>query len=392
MQVPNHVPAPVNLMGSLNQYNAKPITGEETVDVLQRTKDAALRMVADEQNKPTPQGWKTLMTHWVVIYSEAYNVWRRPDIISVAALFDVLISRKKVSSTLYNDIFHKHAVELAKPKSMDSHYIEMYEHHTKLFDEYIAPALTTSLEEALDISGLLVDPIFTRGNGVAIKTAIEANKAVQQAEILRKAKIDYVEQNMRLELQALVIPDPDLFNYLDRDQSPADANASQLTDMFQTKILRGAPNGPHNISLKTSSNAVSPLSKVPQQNQVANYANQATQAIAQGAQDAQQNQQVNQFTQKNKRAPEGNNIINNGKKQKYSQQQGNQQPRQPNANNNKNNNNNNNNNTLKKKFCAFCKNAYPKSKTCDTHLPVRCYRNPQSTCYDAAKAAIKPSN
>jgi hypothetical protein len=46
----------------------------------------------------------------------------------------------------------------------------------------------------------------------------------------------------------------------------------------------------------------------------------------------------------------------------------------------------------KKRYCAFCKAAYPKSKTCDTHYPIKCFRNPQSKAYDQVKAAVPPKN
>ncbi len=92
-----HTPSPV--VGSLTQYNAKPFTGEESKDVLLRTRDAALRMVADEGRKPAPQSWKTLITHWLVSNSEAYNVWRRPDITDVDMFFKTLLERKEESST-----------------------------------------------------------------------------------------------------------------------------------------------------------------------------------------------------------------------------------------------------------------------------------------------------
>lgn len=375
-------PAPVNLAGSLNLYNAKAITGEETVDVLIRTKEAALRMVADEATKPTPQKWGTLLTHWVVPNSEAYNVWRRQDmdVESVEQLFNILISRKKVSSTLYTDTVYKHLVELAKPKSCDVHFIEIYEHHAKVFDEILGPCLATCLNKELDLADILTNDAFSSQRGQAVAAQIVARKEIQKGNILKKAKSDYVERNTRLELQALVLADPTLLDLLDRDQSPADASSSDLTNWFQSKILRGAPNGPHLISLKTNPNGASPLSKAPQLQTAGN----ATQAQHHGAHNSSQQNQAagntNGAKSKFQKTNHGNQLGNQPKskvqKNTHAHQPGNQQ----------------NSQKAGRKYCHFCKVAWPQSKTCDTHYSVNCYRNPQGTRYDANKAAVPPTN
>ena len=370
------LPSIPSVLGNLNTYNAKPITGEEAVDVLQRTKDSALRMMADEALKASPQGWKTMLTHWVVTNSDAYYVWLRPDLNSVGEFFDRLIERKKVSSTLYNDNFHKHILELVKPKSMDSHYIEMYDYHNKVFDNFIISGLSNTLDQQLNIDRLLVDPIFTRGNGIQIKETLINHRELQKVEIVKQCKTNFTEQSVRLELQALVAADPELFQHLDRDQSPADSTASQLTDMFQTKILRSLPNGPFNIMLKTSQNIVSPLVKVNQ-----SLASQATAAIN-SAQQTQIQHPVSFPNQKGS-GKRGNPII--------IQSQASQKKARQTINTN-NSTNNNNNSSKQKKFCNFCKTTYPKSKTCDTHYSSKCYRNPASLLYDAVKAANPPKN
>jgi hypothetical protein len=215
------------------------------------------------------------------------------------------------------------------------------------------------------------------------------NRDLQKIEIVKQARINYTEQNTRLELQGLIAADPDLFQFLDRDQSPADSTASQLTDMFQTKILRGAPNGPYHIMLKTNQNTVSPLVRVNQ-----SLAGQATASI-QAGQQAQAHPQPSPSPSLSSKGSgkRGSPIVIGGsspgqgssssqKKSKYQSI-----TRQP-----PNNNNNSGGTQPKARFCAYCKSVFPKSKTCDTHYPNKCYRNPQSSLYDAAKAAIPPKN
>lgn len=390
----NLPPIPTGLIGSLQQYNAKPITGEETLDVLLRTKEQAIRMVNDEFAKPinNRQSWSTLLTHWVVNPSEAYNVWSRQgiDVNSVEDMFEILISRKKVSSTLYNDIVYKHLVELAKPKSCDQHFIEMHKHHTKLFDDCYGPALSVALNDNIQFDTILEDNVFARGTGLIQAEAIRARIETIKDDILKKAKAEFVEKHTRLELQALVLADPSLLDYLDRDQSPADANSTQLTNWFQSKILRGAPNGPFHIALKTNPNGVSPLSKVPiivnnntntvQTHGVQNVVNQP---IINNTNSNIQNHKMKKQKMTQHHQQPTQFVPNNNKVRKVnqSQQPGTQQP-SPNV-------------IIKKKprkFCAFCKTTYPKSKTCDSHYPEKCYRNPQSASYDQAKAAVLPTN
>ncbi len=89
---------------------------------------------------------------------------------------------------------------MAKPKSFDSHYIEIYEHHTKNFDDNVLPKLAEKLTTALNIQNLLDDPLFNKGNGIQVKASIIAQADIQRAAIIAQARIDYVEVNTRLEL------------------------------------------------------------------------------------------------------------------------------------------------------------------------------------------------
>ena len=377
-------PSPVN---SLTTYNVKPISGDESVDVLVRTRDSAIRMVRDEENKGNTQEWKTLTTLWVVANSTAYEVWRRPDIESVDALFDNLIEKKNLSQTTMDDTHYKYLQKLRKPASMDAHYVEMYEYHAKFFDDKIKSDLSTTLNEKIKIPSLNT-AFFEEGLGAQVKSNILSEIENDKAQIITAFKKNYIESRLRTEIQGLIAPEPELIRYFDPAKSPLVLTASQLTNTIQNKILLGAPNGPYHISMRDGFN-VKPLTQIA--------ANNTNNGQNNNADKQDSNIQVNPtFTPK----------LKNKRGQQPFQQQ-------PSNNNNNINNKNiatvpkfkkqkqqfqkqiiNNNPNQGKKFCYFCKTKYPNSTTCDGHYPNQCFRNPKNGpgIYDSVKAKIDPKN
>lgn len=357
------------------QYSAIYMTGEEDVETLKTQLDACRRYIADDAAKVNSIGnWKTLIGNWMVKDSRAHHLLKRPDVKEVDLFFNELIRRQKKDHTDYDPSMRDYSILMCTPSNMDVHYRNSYEFYSKFYDEKLAIPLATKYEQILSFGDSLDNDWFTKNAGLLVKNRLIEQQRNRNVLLLKELKDTLVEESIRRDLQALVAGDPSLFKKLKTGQ-PITGSSGELADWFQTSILDDHNGKPHDISLRTAAGVVSPLT--PCRNSKNNNNNNIIN-------NSPQQQQPQTFTQKGGRGQKRSHQQSNGPQQQQ-KQSANQQPftKKP------------KNAVLGTKYCGWCKhNVKVPAKSIDYsfHTKEECFRNPNGSKYDAARAAVPPKN
>ena len=212
-----NVPIAQNILA---QYSTTVMNGEEDVDFIKNHREAAKKYVNDVQAKPNEnRSWKILLGPWFVTNSKAHTYLLRPDVNDIDHFFNELIRRQMKEATDYDPSMRDYAVELTQAKSMDAHYRDGYEFHTKFVDEKISLTLATKLEEILSFGDSLNHEWFNKTAGTAVKNQLIQSQREKNTQILQAVKDIFVEQSLRRDLQGLVASDPELFKKLKTGQN-----------------------------------------------------------------------------------------------------------------------------------------------------------------------------
>ena len=348
------------------------------------------------QGKDLPDNWQSMLKGWCVLDGPAYHAVARKDLTSFNVFFDQAIARVKKVNTTYDASWRDLLLKLAKPLPMDAHYNALREYYEDFYKKNILPASITQIHQILNFAdpdhSKATDDEPTKKLGILASHKLFTNKQTAEAskEVVsyigewRRRKVTelanvnmnlYVDKSICAVMMGMVSADPQLFGYLDANQIPTQANASQLCDWIRDKILDNRIFGDEGalISLKLDgSNPLTLRAKIKPPTVVAPSATprQPNPARQQPPQPAYQ--------------PPG------GAKRTYQQaqpygQRGGPQPQQT---------------ALKKtkttnpalRHCAFCAKKYPKSNSVNNHNTVDCRRDPTSASYDAIFAAKPPTN
>jgi hypothetical protein len=367
-------------LSPLTLYGVVPITGLENFNTLSNAKAASLKYLEElarkdatlGQNVHWPPTWKQYLTPWVVDNTRASDLLKRLDYLSPVALFDKLLERIKIESSMFSSDFRDLVVKLSKPQSMDVHNVEIHEYTASLFDKKMKEVLEAKVTYQLDYGNLLNGDYFNGGEGVEIKRQILLKSTQDIQSIVEDSKSILIEAFKCNVMMGIVAADPILFSSLEKNQVANDAKSSDLTDWIQERIL---DNKQAKISLKCQEGVISPLTFIK------NLASNVVPPINYNNNNRQSQQQQQQA------APQGAGQVGNpavSTKQKRTGPIGaNPGPAQKKP-------------KVEKKLgqfrCNYCFANYPNTTAKTFHDDLHCKRDPKSPKYDSVFAASKPKN